>query len=341
MKRLGFLLGLTLVVSQASAQGLPPGYSGPMVPMFVGGEFSAPGEYSAPAPPAAYEDASAEEDSGRLVGNRKFSNFIGFLGNPLQNIDPRAVTEIYPIFGTSSFNTAGPLPGGNFQLYGAGLTVALSERLAVGLNQGGYTTVHIDSASPAFVARTGRDFGGNRDGFLNLGGFAQYTFVEDEDRQFLVTGGVRWEAPCGSTEVFQGHGPVHLAPYLTAGKELGKYHVLGTFGYQFPVGGGGVSTDLFYANLHLDRQICGWFYPVVEFNTTYHSSKGSANGVINSDFISAGDFSASGNLLTLGVGANAVLVRDRLEFGAIYSTPIASQRNFDFNSLLVKMVIRY
>jgi hypothetical protein len=41
------------------------------------------------------------------------------------------------------------------------------------------------------------------------------------------------------------------------------------------------------------------------------------------------------------VGVNAVLVRDRLELGAVYSTLLATQRNFDFNGLLVKMVVRY
>ena len=36
-----------------------------------------------------------------LKGNTNFQGFIGFLSNPVQNIDPRAVTEIWPIFGSS------------------------------------------------------------------------------------------------------------------------------------------------------------------------------------------------------------------------------------------------
>jgi hypothetical protein len=40
--------------------------------------------------------ANAGWDAGAAgtTGPRGFSNFIGFLGNPLQNIDPRAITEI-------------------------------------------------------------------------------------------------------------------------------------------------------------------------------------------------------------------------------------------------------
>jgi hypothetical protein len=246
------------------------------------------------------------------------------------------VTELYPIFGSSWFSNAGPLPGGDFQLYGAGLTIALSERFAMGLNQGGYADAHI-SHNPI----PGQDFGGNRKGWLNLGGFFQYTLVEDVPNQFLLTGGLRWEAPCGSTEVFQGHGPAQLGTYLTVGKELGQFHVLAVTGYHFPAGPGSDSTNAFYANFHLDRQMFGWLYPVLELNWTYHVTRVNPDLVTRRGFIDFGNFESSGNILALGVGANAVIVRDRLELGAIYGTPLATQRDFNFNSLMVKLVLRY
>jgi hypothetical protein len=113
------------------------------------------------------------------------------------------------------------------------------------------------------------EVGGNRDGFLNLGGFLQYTLIEDVEDQFLLTGGVRWAAPCGSHEVFQGKGPGLMAPYFTAGKEFGEFHVLATGGYQFPFAGSGkLESDLFYGNVHLDRRCFGWLYPLVEFDYT-------------------------------------------------------------------------
>ena len=48
--------------------------------------------------------------SGFLTGNQNFPNFIGFLSNPIQSIDPRAVTEIWPMFNAgwvSPNNSAG------------------------------------------------------------------------------------------------------------------------------------------------------------------------------------------------------------------------------------------
>ena len=61
-----------------------------------------------------------------------------------------------------------------------------------------------------------------------------------------------------------------------------------------------------------------------------------AHGVLD-----LGSFDSSGNLLTVAVGANAVLIPGKLEFGAVYERPIASQNHFDFNCVLVKMVYRY
>src|SRR5437588_300371 len=75
------------------------------------------------------------------------------------------------------------------------------------------------------VLRNRVSFAGQREGWLNLGGFAQYTVIADEPGQFLLTAGMRWEAPSGSKAIFQGIGPVHLAPYVTAGKEFGDFHV--------------------------------------------------------------------------------------------------------------------
>jgi hypothetical protein len=281
------------------------------------------------AGPTAFDEAGpARQEGGFLTGNPNFSNFIPFMSNPLQSIDPRALTYFYPIFGSSWTSAFPPLPNGDIQLYGAGLTVALSDRLAVGLNQGGYA-----------VSKFGHDA---RDGWLNLGGFAQYTVIQDVEDQFLLTGGLRWEAPTGEAEVFQGHGPAHLAPYLTAGKEFGEFHVLGTFGYQFPTGSAAESTSLFYFNTHFDRRFFGWLYPLIEFNWTYHTS--SVNEGLSErtgGFFDFGNFTGTGNILIMSVGFDAVLIQNKLETGIVYNTSLAAQHDFDVNGLLVKVVLRY
>jgi hypothetical protein len=293
---------------------------------------------------------SDETGSDRLSGNHNFVNFINWVSNPLQNIDPRAVTAIYPLFGNAWVSNAAPIPNADVQLYGAAITIALSERFSMGLNQGGFAVASF-SRNPIQRERLialdplGRfrdvEVGHAREGWLNIGGFFQYTLVEDVKEQFLLTAGVRWEAPCGAHEMFQGHGPAELSPYLTAGKEFGKVHVLATAGYQFPAGPGSDNVKLFYGNLHIDRQVCGWLYPLVELNGSHNETSRSFGINTRRGFIDFGNFESEGNLLTLAVGANAVIIPERLEIGAVFTTIIASQQNFDANGLLVKMTLRY
>ncbi len=294
------------------------------------------------------QETAPATPAGPLTGNHNFPGFIGFMSNPLQSIDPRAVTAIYPMFGSAWISSAAPLPDGDFQIYGPAITIALSERLAVGLNQGGYAVAHLSRNDTARLFQQDPmglfrsvEVGGDRSGWLNLGGFIQYTVIEDCADQFLLTAGLRWEAPCGSRAIFQGIGPAHLAGYFTAGKELGDYHVLATGGYEFPAGSGDTSANLFYTNVHFDRRLCGCIYPLVEVNWTYHERNVDFGFVTRHGIFDFDNFSSEGNIVTLAAGANLVIARERLEVGAAYITVLASQHNFEANSLLVKMMLRY
>src|SRR5262245_13710622 len=221
MKRCCGALILMVLGSQVLAQEVLPESPAPTSPLIISEDMTAPAQVYGPG------DTSAHSHGGFLSGNHNFPDFIGWMSNPLQNIDPRAVTAIYPLFMSQWVSTAPPIPSGDFQVYGPPITIALSDRFAVGINQGGWADIHF-SRNPAERARLiqldplGRcraiETDQTRNGWLNLGGFFQYTLVANVQNQFLLTGGLRWEVPCGSYDAFQGHGPLHLAPYLTAGK---------------------------------------------------------------------------------------------------------------------------
>jgi hypothetical protein len=300
---------------------------------------------TAPSGPNPFE--FGPNNSTSLNGTQAFDHFIGFISNPTYNIDPRALSELYPVFASGWASGNGPLlPNANAQIYGAGLTVALSDRLAIGLNQGGYGVININSNLASALAARGlpvpnRDLAGQREGWLNLGGFVQYTFIADAEQKFLLSGGLRWEAPSGTEQLFQGGAnPAYLAPYFSAGKEFGCWHVLAVGGFEFPTGEGTATADTWYLSLHIDRQI-GWFYPLVEFNGEYHNKTVNPDLPIFHNVLNLGGFDSSGNILTVSVGANAVIVPSRLEFGAVYTRPITAQEHFDFNGMLAKMVIRF
>ncbi len=272
-------------------------------------------------------DSSGDDSSGGfLTSDRGFPNFIGFVSNPTRNFDPRSLTQLWPIFTYAWTDPFRVIPSGQLSAYGPGFSAALTERLCIGLSSGGPAWAH---------------FNRQRTGWTNLGGFAQCTIIRDTDDQFLLTGGLIWEAPSGSKEIFQGSPPAYLAPYLTVGKEFGCFHVLATTGYNFAAESVPVTVNSYYANFHIDRQIGGWFYPLLEFNGTWSNHTVDFTLTNAPGLIEFGRFDGTGGMFTVAPGFNAVLIQDRLEVGAIYETPIWSQRNFNFNSLLVKMIIRF
>jgi hypothetical protein len=103
---------LTLVLPGALAfAGEPP--PAPLVPAVPG---FAPGDVADACPTLFAADGPAAAPGAPLAGNHDFQRFIDFVSNPLQNIDPRAVTAIYPIFGSAWFSTPPALPDGDMQL---------------------------------------------------------------------------------------------------------------------------------------------------------------------------------------------------------------------------------
>ena len=111
---------------------------------------------------------------------------FGFVSNLTRNFDPRSLTQLWPIFTYAWTDPFRVIPSGQLSAYGPGFSAALTERLCIGLSSGGPAWAH---------------FNRQRTGWTNLGGFAQYTIIRDTDDQFLLTGGLIWEAPSGSKEI--------------------------------------------------------------------------------------------------------------------------------------------
>ena len=131
-------LSVVLLASPALAQSPSLGVStgSPARPIFV------PKEAGWRASHSRFHDGRtpAADQGSRFSGNHNFPNFINFISNPLESIDPRAVTAIYPIFGASSISSTAPLPDADAQVLGPPITVArLLDRFGRRrLNQGGY-----------------------------------------------------------------------------------------------------------------------------------------------------------------------------------------------------------
>jgi hypothetical protein len=81
---------------------------------------------------------------------------------------------------------------------------------------------------------------------------------------------------------------------------------------------------------------------LIEFNASYNDKRVDISNLSNRlGFFDFGTFQATGNIVTMAPGFNAVIIPEKVEFGAVYLTVLGSQRHFDMNGLLLKLTLRY
>jgi hypothetical protein len=269
---------------------------------------------------------------GLLESDRAFPGFVGPISNPVLSKDPRSLTEARLLFINDELPPDGPLGGGDFQVYAMQLRLALTDRLTLTADKDGIAHTHFHNA-------------GDHSGLLNMALGLKYLLVRDVEDQFLWSAGFCYEVPTGERSVLENHGDGVMTAFTTVGKEVGgAWHVLDTFGYQSGMEGS-QNSDFFYNSLHIDRQIAGWLYPLVEvnwFHYTHGGSRGLPPAVGEGDgLLNLGTSGVAGNdLVTFAVGMKAKL-GEHIETGAAWEFPLSNRHDLIDNRLTVELVLRF
>jgi uncharacterized membrane protein YeaQ/YmgE (transglycosylase-associated protein family) len=161
-------------------------------------------------------------------------------------------TEIRPVMGTQRIGDDFFSRGGNLQVYGIQLRYAVTDRLAIFMNKGGYDDVH-------------PNVGPHIDGWANLAGGLKYAIIDDKADAFILTPGVTFEIPNGDNEIFQGKGNGVWNFFLSTEKGFGDFHVLANAGFVIPNDTNADST-LFHYHVQFDYYACRYFKPFVVMN---------------------------------------------------------------------------
>lgn len=274
------------------------------------------------------------EGARLFTSDRCFNGFVGPISNPVLSKDPRTVTEARLLFVNNWFPDDHILfQGGNAQVYGLQVRVALTERLSLIADKDGYIDLN-----PGNDALDG-------DGWANIAAGLKYNLIRDVENQFLLSAGFQYEFQTGEATVFQSHGDGTLSVFGVAGKEFGcKTHLLALMGHQFPMDSAENSGYL-YTSLHLDHAVTPWFYPLVElnwFHYTQSGSRGIPSAVGEGDgLINIGTGNVAGNdLTTIALGAKIILMENR-ELGIAWETPISNREDLIDHRLIVDFVIRF
>jgi hypothetical protein len=264
--------------------------------------------------------------------DRAFDNFIGPVSNPINSKDPRALTEARLLFVQNHIPTGHPLGGGDFQVYAMQVRVALTERLSFIADKDGHAVIKTPGT-------------GKRTGWLNLAAGFKYSLIRDVESQTLLTAGFMFEPQTGEADAFSSHGDGLFTVFGVFGKEFGNCnHVLFNAGYQFPVDSAS-NSSYFFTQLHFDRQMFGWLYPLVELNWIHWveggnrglpPALGEGDGLLN-----LGTTGVAGNdFVTVAAGLKAKVCRN-LDAGIAYEVPISNRKDLMSNRILAELIIRY
>jgi hypothetical protein len=270
-----------------------------------------------------------------------FDGFISPVSNPFYFQDPRALTEVRPIFMYQSIpNKNYAFNGGNIEFFGVNASVALTQSISVVMTQLGGVWLHPGSGALP-------DYAGNRSDLVNLNLGPQWTFLRNERSGTLGAVGLLFEIPTGGSRLMESGG-LSLFPYLTMGQNFGRssygsFNVLGEIGYSFATDS--KPTDYFMTSLHLDYDIGNLhkIYPLLELNWRYYTSNGGARVQTfeGGDLINFGATDVSGrNNLSLAPGVRYKF-NESFQLGTALEFPIVSTKDLmDFRWTL-DFIIRY
>jgi hypothetical protein len=337
MKRLAlasFLLGATIGQAQTNVAWSPvstptaPVATLPTAPAATLSAVPAPSTTTF-APTALPASTFVESPRGLFESDRAFDGFIGPITNPILTKDPRSLTEARVLFVHNEIPQANSLlGGGDAQVYAMQVRVALTDRLTFIADKDGYLSLNSRNV--------------NTDGFLNLGAGLKYTLIRDVENQFLVTVGAMYELPTGEASAFQNHGSGVITGFGVVGKEFGCWHVVANAGYQFGLQDR-QNSSFFYGQLHIDRQLFGWLYPLAEINCFAYNSGGDRlpNALGEGDgLLNLGTQGVAGNVfVTAALGLKARL-SPNVEFGAAWETPLG-RKDIMLQRLVAELILRY
>jgi hypothetical protein len=276
---------------------------------------------------------------GWITSDRCFSYFATPVTNPFLAEDPRAVSEIRPIFMFQSIpNENASFRGGNAEWFGTQLRIAFSDQLSFTINKFGAIAINPGNGAP--------EPGGFGFSEVHLG--PKFTFWRDEDMRLIGAAGLLFQIPAGRASVYQDTGSLSLVPYLTVGKNFlptgfGSFNVINTTGYSF--GTDRFRTDFFYNSLHLDFD---WMdrhriYPLLELNWFAYTNSGQQRflGTEGADLANIGSTGVGGKHNLLIAAGFRFKFSERNQVGIATEFPIISRRDMNNFRLTIDYIWRY
>ncbi|MCX7666168.1 MAG: hypothetical protein N2112_11545 [Gemmataceae bacterium] len=280
-----------------------------------------------------------DSDEWDFRGERRFRRMASPVTNPFYAEDPRALTELRPIFMYQRIpDSQYYYRGGNLSFFGGQARLALSDRFSVVLNKIGGVNINPgrDSGLPSSTV------------FTELWLGPKFTFLRDVEDHTIGAFGLTFQLPLGGASFFQNTGSLSLVPYFTYATRLdrtpyGTFGVLNTVGYSF--GTSNARSDFLYNTLHLDID---WqdehrIFPLVELTWFHYTSGGQERPFLafeGADLANIGASASGRDYLNIAVGARFMLT-EAVQFGVAAEFPLLGTRDLNAFRMTFDLIWRY
>jgi hypothetical protein len=292
-----------------------------------------------------WDDVAGSVKSGgsgaRFQSDHKFDVFASPVSNPFYFEDPRALTEVRPLFVWQHTPSSNPIfNGGNNFFLGARGSVAFTDWLSVTVDEFGWIFMHPNNGMGNIQPNNG---------FAELHLGPKVTFIRNDVSGTVAAFGLIFEIPTGPGTVFQGTHDLGITPYFSIAQnfwrtQYGSLNFMNTDGYS--IGAGSPRGDFFYSSFHLDYDVGNLkkIYPLIELNWVYYAANGT-NEPINfegRDLFHFGSNTVHGlNELTMALGAR-YKVSECLQFGLVGEfNLLGGSRHLDGFRMTLDVIFRY
>jgi hypothetical protein len=287
-------------------------------------------------------DANSGSGRGLFMSDHCFDYMASPVTSPFYFEDPRALTELRPIFMYQTAPSGNPtFRGGNSEWFGTQARVAVTERLSFVINELGWVSVQPNNPSDGFNRRTTFDE-------VQLG--PKYTFLRNAQTHTVMAAGLAFQIPTSSSSAFPTPRGLGLDPYLSFAQNFGRlpagwgnFNFMAATGYSFGVDSS--RAEFWHSHFHFDYNVAGLnrFYPFLELNW-YHYTKagrGPNAGFEGVDFANFGSSSlGSRDFVTLAPGLRFKW-REWLQFGTAFEWPVTNQKEITDFRWTFDVIFRY
>lgn len=270
-----------------------------------------------------------------------FDVFSSPISNPFFFEDPRALTELRPVFIWQHTPNNNPVwNGGNNFDYTLVGSVAVTENISLVINRLGFTTIAPRGGAPGINSDTG---------FSEMMLGPKLTFLRSESTGTVAAAGLTFIIPDGSSGVLQDTGHLMFAPYFSIAQNFGRsdygsFNFMNTTGYNFRTDN--TRTEAFYSSFHLDYEIAKRVWPCIEINW-WHYTRNGGDRPLNFD---NGDLGNFGSDFVTGRDELTVALGTRVKINSFMYWGIAAEfnvlnndagRHLDAFRLTTDLIFRY